>query len=392
MKKFFIAFLCAAVAVLAGYGIKCVMTPVNSIEPEYVLQEDSVSVPTFMVYDEWVMFSRSAGTFYSSVTEGARAAKNSTVGIFFYGDVASETLQELALTDKRIKNASESTYAMQEQDSGSLENSIYRRENDIIEAAQDNDIYAISLCKDDINSLRATNAYSQSNNLPELEASRTALIGNTGLNTDDITAEISGVFTRYTDGYEGYISPDSIKDCTVEYFDSIPDGLSGVKLEEEISVGAPVCKVVNNHYWYAVMKVPSETVKNYDVGDSVRLRVKSGSSAAALGTVYAVSEEHNGSVILSVEFTQYLESAFSYRRSECDLIFDSCEGYKVPIQAIHTDSDGSQRLIGVNGSSRYDCYCDVLYTDTDEGFAIVQSTEGADHRISQMDRILVGER
>ena len=83
MKKFFIIVLCIAVAAIAGYGIKYVMTPVNSQKIEYITQENSINTNGFIVRDEWVMYSRSAGTVYHSVSEGERVAKDSVIGSLF---------------------------------------------------------------------------------------------------------------------------------------------------------------------------------------------------------------------------------------------------------------------------------------------------------------------
>ena len=75
-----------------------------------------------------------------------------------------------------------------------------------------------------------------------------------------------------------------------------------------------------------------------------------------------------------------------------DLIFDSYDGYKVPTHAIRTDPDGKQKVIGINSNREYDCYCEILFTDADGEYAIIETAEDAENKLSHMDRIVVGER
>lgn len=55
-----------------------------------------------------------------------------------------------------------------------MENNIYERENDIIDAAQDNDILSIAKYKKDINSLRQSNQLAEDNTEQELGKSARA--------------------------------------------------------------------------------------------------------------------------------------------------------------------------------------------------------------------------
>lgn len=394
MKKFFIIVCCIAVAVMAGYGIKYVMTPVDSQKLEYTTHENLINSKGFIIREEWVMYSRSSGTVYRSVSDGDRVAKDSVIGLFFYGNVSQDKLKELSVIDKKIKNAGENQNGQSslEMDSSTVENNIYKRENDIINAALKNDIYAISGYKDDINSLRQNNELSVNNNVTELENQKNQIIGSIGINKDDITAQISGVFTTYIDGYETKLVPADIEQYDVAYFESLSQSPQNTKIEANISVDGPVCKIVNNHLWYVMMEVPVEMMKNHKEGDSVKIRLKNAGNEVVKGSISNISEEENGRVVVMVKSSEYLESAFSYRLADVDLIFESYDGYKVPVQSIRTDENGRQKVIGISGSNQYDCYCDVLFTNTNEGYAIVESVENAEHKLSQMDRILVGER
>lgn len=122
------------------------------------------------------MYSRSAGTAYHSVAEGERVSKDSTIGSLFYGDVSDDSIKELTVVDNKIKKTKteKSEESISTLDSNTLENNIYERENDIIDAAQDNDILSIAKYKKDINSLRQSNQLAEDNTEQELGKSARA--------------------------------------------------------------------------------------------------------------------------------------------------------------------------------------------------------------------------
>ncbi len=392
MKKFFIIMLCLISAAIAGYGIKYAVTPVNTQKLEYTTHENKCGGSAFVIREEWVMYSRSAGTAYRSPSEGDRVPKDGVIGTLFYGDVSADKIKELAVIDRKIQKARAGSWeGISALDLNTVESNIYKRENDIIEAAGKNDIYTISEYKEDINSLRENNTLSGSNNLAELENQRAQIIEGIGLNSENITAQISGMFTTYVDGNEAYFKPEDIEKYDVSYFESLDNRIDLKKLDDKINAGGPVCKIVNNHVWYVMTLMSEEAMKDSKEGESVRVRFNGGGDETGKAQIYHISEPQNGNVVVTLKSTEYIERAFSYRYANVDLIFQTYNGYKVPVHAIRTDNDG-QKVIGINGSNRYDCYCDVLYTNTDEGYAIVESTEKSTHKLSQMERIQIGER
>ena len=391
MKKFFVAVLCIAVAAIAGYGIKYALTPVNTQKIEYITHEDTVNTKGYIVLDEWLMLSRSAGTFYHSAQEGGRVAKDSVIGELFYGDVSEDQLRELTAVDERLKHASDGSVT-EELDSSDTENSIYRRENDIIEASGDNDITAISKYKQDINSLRKDNRLSSEGEKEELSAERESILGSIGLSKEQITAQMSGVLTLYTDGFEELLRLSDMENYTVEYLDTLPTETTTQKISSSVDVGDPVCRVVNNHMFYVMMAVPTDKIEGCEVGGSVTLRFNNMAGETREGTIRSVSGDTDGRTLMVVVCPDYLENAFSYRIADVDLIFASYSGYKIPVQAIRTEEDGRQKVIGIKNNVERDCYFDLVYTYTDGGYAIVRSSEDSRYKIEDMDRIVVGER
>lgn len=394
MKKFFSIVLSLAVLVIAAYGIKYAMTPVNTQKLEYTTHETSINTNGFVMLDEWVKTSRSVATAYFFVTEGERVAKDSNIGELFYGDVSEERINELAAVDNKIKiaRAGSGSGQVTEFDSTTVENNIYRRENDIIEAAAKNDVQAITKYKKDINSLRTSNTLSSEGELEELEANRDAIISNIGAMKEDIISEVSGIFTTYIDGYENRLSLAGLDSYDIAYFESLSQSPKTRKTDSAVEAGGEVCKIVNNHLFYVLMSVSSDVMEGHEERDSVKLRFNNMASAVVDGSIYRIGDEQNGRRLVTVRCPEYLENAFSYRVADVDLIFESYTGYRIPIQAVRTDEKGAHKVICLRDGRQYECECDIIYTSTDGGYVIAESTEGAANKLSQMDRIVVGER
>ena len=312
MKKFFITVICIAIAAMVGYGIKYAVTPINTQKLSYITQENAINTNGFIIRDEWVMYSRSAGTAYHSVAEGERVGKDSTIGSLFYGDVSDDSIKELTVVDNKIKKTKteKSEESISTLDSNTLENNIYERENDIIDAAQDNDILSIEKYKKDINSLRQSNQLAEDNTEQELENQREQILNSIGVNKEDIYAQISGVFTTYVDGYETELVPNDIENYDVSYFESLSQSPKIQKIDNKINAGGAVCKIVNNHVWYVMMDIPSDTIEGREVGDNVKLRFNNMADAVVKGSINSVSAEENGRVILTVKCRHILKVRF----------------------------------------------------------------------------------
>ena len=140
------------------------------------------------------------------------------------------------------------------------------------------------------------------------------------------------------------------------------------------------------------MDISSDLMKDRKVGDDVMLRFNNMASVVTKGSIYYISAEQDGKVVVAVRCPEYVESAFSYRFVDVDLIFESYKGYKLPTHAIHNTENGKQKVIGIHQNKEYDCFVKVLYTNSDGGYMIVDSAEGAEHKLSSMEYIKIGER
>lgn len=394
MKKIFMTIFCVVTAIAAIMAIRYVaaISFTNTINPEIVTEERLAEAKGFILRDERVFNAQGGGTVYSNLSEGGRVSKDGYIATVYYGNVSADKLKELNNIDKKIAAAidRENKKTYREYDDTSVEGEIASLELRIIEAAAENDISKIADYKSQINGIRAGETAADESE--QLTAQRQSAEAQMGVSKSDMFTDMTGVFTTYMDGFENILNPSLLDQYTVDFIDGLqtPEKREST-LGKVVAAGDPVCKVVNNHVWYAVVTAEAKDIASCKAGDTVTLRFKNMAGAETTGTIESISEpDASGRSLAVIKSYAYFEGAFAYREADVDLVFESYTGYKVPTYAVRT-AEGKYSVIGEIGKKRYTCDCNVLYSDADEGFAIVQSTEDAVNKLSQMERIVIGE-
>lgn len=392
MKKGIIAIVIVALCAMLFYGIRYVNTPVDTIEAKITTYEEASHGKAYFVRRESIYTAPSSGTVYYHVPEGGRVANAKTIATIYDGVVSPDILQELNTLDKKIekKQNENNVSELYSSDSSSVESKIESYKNNIIEAAEKKDVVKIADYKNDLNNLRSGNSQSNEDKLKQLQNQKAEVEKKIGAKKKDVASSTAGIFTTLLDGLEDQLTPDLAKEFTVSQFNALPEA-QGTTSSSIISKGDVIGKVVNNHVWYVLTSVDAKMAEKYKKGSKVKMRFANIPGEQVSASISNISPEENGQVLLLLECKNYLEGAFSFRSGEMDVIFESYTGYRVPIHAVRTSGE-SHGIMGETGTSQKFYPCEVLYTNTDEGFAIVQAAEGDTGQWSKIERIVVGEK
>ncbi len=395
MKKYISIIIVAIVFVLVFFGLSIANNGVLTEKAELTTIEDSVSADGFIVRDETTYYARCDGTAYFNANEGSRVSKDALVATVYKGSVDEESLKELSLIDTKLYAAySEAGRSvLHRSDSGSLENDIMSRVAEVYEYAEENDIAQIVETRKAINALRKDGEYNSTDEIGALEEQKRMAEGKIGFEKTEIYTEISGVFSTYLDGLESVLQPERIEQYTPEY-------IKGLTLEDredsygmKVKTGDPICKVMNNHVWYTLAVVNKDEAEDCVEGKSVQLRFRNMADAQVKGTIDYVSEpDAENNVLVLVRCSTYLESIFSYRQAEVDIIFKSYTGYKVPTHAIRAYDNSKYKVVAQAGAQTFECEIEVVYTDPEKGYSIIRSAEQARNKLSKAERIVIGDR
>lgn len=397
MKKFFIAVISLVIFTMVAYGVAYVVMPVNSMElTRYTHSISFVCENAYIVRDETVYYSPSDGIVYNISEDGDRVAQDASVSTVYNGDVDQTTLKKLHTIDSKISRLETSGHSsdLYKADSDSTENQVADKMSEIFEYAQQNNVAEIHDIKDDINNIRKGAGISENTRIDVLRAEREKTEDSISAGKKDIISDRSGIFSSYVDGLETVLSPDRAEEYTPAYLNSLKPDTSEYINGKQIVSGTPICKVMNNHIWYIAGIANSERAEMLKEKKNVTVRFTNLTENDVNGEISYISEpDSKGNCVFMIKVGTYLESAFSYRTVNAQIIFEEHSGYKVPTDAIHTGEGISDYFVNARkGSEAYKCDIKVLYSDTEEGYSIIASKEKAENNLGSMDRLVVGER
>lgn len=397
MKKFFLAVIALTIFAIAGYGIAYLVIPVNSIElSEYTHTVDLLCEDAFIVRDETVYYSTSDGTVYNIVADGDRVSENLTICTTYNGEVSYETLKKLQTVDFKIdKLKTQSANAnLYKTDASSVENEISSKMDEVISLAATNSIEDIHEIREDINALRTEGSTNLAAKINALEIDRINIESNISGTKTDTVADRAGIFSSYIDGLESVLTPERIKEYSPDYIRSLKAQEIDFTNGKNVATGDPMCKVMNNHSWYILAIADEDAATKLKDTKTATIRFSNLSGSSAKGElVYLSSPDANGDCLFMFKIQTYLESAFSFRNIDAQIIFNEYSGYKVPTDAIRTGENINEYYVyAQHGSGTYKCEVNILYSDMAEGYSIIQSTEDATNNLGSMDRLVVGER
>ena len=191
------------------------------------------------------------------------------------------------------------------------------------------------------------------------------IVRKTGL-SGNYQAETSGVISYKVDGYEVSLSP-----YTMKYLDKD----KATRIEKDsidlfhgtVTMGEPVCKIVNNREWYAVTWVERNEADNYKKGHSVTLKMESGDLP---GTVYKVVKR-NGTILVILRFDSFYKNVATLRKETCKIVTSEERGLIVRKSFIKK-KDGQQGvyLIDVTGET---VFTPVKIIAEDGAFVLVEA-------------------
>ncbi|MCX7714716.1 MAG: hypothetical protein N2171_03185 [Clostridia bacterium] len=394
MKKSIIFIILITVSAVVFYGVRYVKAPVNTQTAYITKIEETVSGNAFIVKNELVHTSQTDGTIYRYIAEGERVGKNRRIATVYEGNVNTDALQELNNIEKKIQlvkseNASSQAYSTE---SASEESRVAICRDNILDAVYSKNISKIASYKEMIKSIRS-GEYQENDNaqLEELEKKKQSLESGIGNVKNDIYSKISGVFVPCVDGYEQKLTPNSIKDFTVSAFEGL-DIPSSQNVQTNVKKGDGVCKIVDNSVWYAMIEVDAnQLAPEYSVGSSVTVKFDALLGAETTASIYNISTEENGKIILTIKCEKYLDGIFSLRYSRAKVILKSYTGFKVPIYAVRVEDGKKGVLVEKSGAPVFKP-CEILYTNDEDGFVIIQPEKNSKNPLEPMDRIFIGEK
>ena len=269
MKKGVLIIIAAAVLACVFYGVRYVNSPVETLTIHAKTKESAISAHGMIVYNEEVYSAGNSGTFYSYMSEGERVGKDRRIATVYDGVVDKEVLQSLSNIDKKIADIEEDSHNDEYiSDTASEQTRIENIKNDIIDAVTEEEISKIYEHRSKLQNTTGANSQNDTEKtLNQLKAQKEEIESQISNSNIDIYSKLSGIYTTAMDGLEGVIKPADIGWYMVSDYKNLKSPQKGVMGNRTVEKNEAVCKVVDNHVWYAVSVIPATECSKIKKGE-----------------------------------------------------------------------------------------------------------------------------
>ena len=328
-----------ALAFYIGYSFLANRNDVlRTVTATAVQIRESVATEGWAVRDEATV-ATAAGSASVTASEGEKVASGGQLAISYSDDsslrraeeirdltVQLEKLREIQSAKSGSQSAKDSIYALSELvHGGSLEN--------LDAVLLDIGLYVTGGAEITADNIDGT--------IASTEARLNALM-NSRSGTGIVTAPSSGTFSAAVDGYEG-IKPSDLTeklkpDDVAEMFSHparLPYGTFG--------------KIVSGIKWYYVTVMPSSWATRLSGYRTITVEFSRTYSNTIPMTVESIGVSEEGSCVVVLSCSKYLQNVAAVRGMTAELIFRSSSGIRVPKEALHLDDDGTTYLYRLSG-------------------------------------------
>lgn len=342
-----ISFIIYKIAMLIANPTDTFMVEEGSIYQE----EDTIG---YIIRDEEIVKGEKYKNGMEQIkAEGEKVAKNEPI-FRYYSSGEEELEKKINDLDKKIDEAMQDEDSIPTSDITSLEQQITEKLEGLY---QETDMKKIKEYKSDVDEYinkksRIVGDYSPAGSyLKKLIDERSKYENELNNGVEKINAPVSGIVSYKIDGYEEILASDKFDTINKELLESIK-----IKTGQIIATSEESGKIISNFNFYIACILSSESSKDAEIGDNVKLRFYSGREIPA--EITYISEEDNDRIII-FKVNQDLQDLISYRKISLDIIWWSDSGKKIPNESIARELKGENEVPYVIRTR--DGYSDKIY-------------------------------
>jgi putative membrane fusion protein len=317
-------------------------TPTDTITVETGTLTVEESATGYIIRDETVVQGDNyKNGIYQIVTEGVRTAKGQTI-FRYYGKSEDELQSKIDEIDQKIQ------VALEKEENTVFSTDIKSLESQIDDKIQNlkttTDVQTLAEYKKTISEIMIKKAKiagesSQSGSyIKKLIAQREEYETKLMQGSEYIKAPVSGVVSYRVDGLEEVLTVDGLEDLTSQELDELD-----VKTGKIVSTSDESAKIIDNFGCYLAAVLDSDTAKQAEVGDTVKITLSSGTEVSA--KIYSISQQEDDKMLIIFKLTTLNDELISYRKISFNITWWSYSGIKVPNSAILDGEDNLKYVV-----------------------------------------------
>lgn len=378
--KFLLAVI--TLAVVAYFGIQAAhyfADPMTTTVAYTYSVDRSVSLSGYVAREELVLES-SSGLLRQERTEGERVSAGGVVAVVYADEASLDRQNELDTLRARLEQLEFAQEAAEGAEVAlKLDNQIIQNILDLRSALAADRLDRAETYGADLRSLVLKRDYTYSetedlsSQITELKSQISTLEAQAAASTRRITAPEAGLYSAVVDGYEQVLTPESLETLT-------PSTLTALRADE--SVQSEVGKLILGDNWYYAAIVSQADAETLSSARSIYLRFSKSVEQDLPVSVYYISEEENGRVVVVLKGSSYLPELTLLRQQSAEVILGNLEGIRVPREALRAEKTSVDENGELVTTEQTGVYClvgmearfkpvEVLYSG--DGFALVRS-------------------
>lgn len=378
--KFLLAVI--TLAVVAYFGIQAAhyfADPMTTTVAYTYSVDRSVSLSGYVAREELVLES-SSGLLRQERTEGERVSAGGVVAVVYADEASLDRQNELDTLRARLEQLEFAQEAAEGAEVAlKLDNQIIQNILDLRSALAADRLDRAETYGADLRSLVLKRDYTYSetedlsSQITELKSQISTLEAQAAASTRRITAPEAGLYSAVVDGYEQVLTPESLETLT-------PSTLTALRADE--SVQSEVGKLILGDNWYYAAIVSQADAETLSSARSMYLRFSKSVEQDLPVSVYHISEEENGRVVVVLKGSSYLPELTLLRQQSAEVILGNLEGIRVPREALRAEKTSVDENGELVTTEQTGVYClvgmearfkpvEVLYSG--DGFALVRS-------------------
>lgn len=339
-KKIIMLILLCIIIYIAYMVIQLVENPTDTVYVEMGQIQQEESAVGYIIRDETVLKGKNYKNGIEQIkTEGEKVAKDQEI-FRYYSNNEGNLVKKIQDLDKKIDEAmNNKENTVLPSDTKLLQQQI---DTKIYDLYGESDLTKIKESKQEINNnmtkiAKITGEKSPAGSyLKKLIDQRSKYENQLNSGSEYLTATRSGVVSYRVDGYEDILTPDDFSKYTKQFLNDL-----NLKTGQIIPSSSESGKIIDNYYAYIVTVLDSENAKNIEIGDSVKIRLPSGTETEAT-IEYKLKEDSD--YVLTLRIEENISELIEYRKISFSIIWWSDTGMKIPNSAISYENKNNNEI------------------------------------------------
>lgn len=351
---------------------------------------ETIEAKALVVRDEHMVDSNANGVTVACVKNGEKVKIGGNVAMVFSSEEnakAYSTADDLhSQLDYYIEL--ESKAAGMATDVASIDKDILNDINNYVRTVNSNSVNNVSACADDLNDklTRRQLIIGENVDFSQIKADLQSQINNINMDsckpTGYVTADESGIFSSYTDGYESLFDYDKVKELDVK-------GLQGYieQVSQTQKSASGFGKLITSYEWYFCAVVPADSVKGIKNGDTLNVALKASDDVIKCQVVSGADTDLGVTeTVLILRCSEMNSQITSMRLEDIEIRYNEYTGFKVPSSAIHVDDEGNKCVYALISNQVAKRQGNIIYSTKD--YAIFDNDPENSNSIRFYDQII----